>query len=108
MFTLDYTQYCKTQGHVLAGVKIVDRSTRNPKGGSLLMVDGENAQGNEELTCISLHFVNAKESHEICMSDLKPFFDFGKKCLNVVLGSQNIPTTVPLKLYAFPMDVSAE
>lgn len=108
VFTLDYAQYCKTRGHVLAGAKIVDRSARNPKDGSLLLADGENAQGNEELTCIPLHFVNAKESHTLFMNDLKPFFDFGKKCLNVGLGSLNIPNTVPLKLCAFPMDMSVE
>ena len=64
--------------------------------------------GYEELRCISLYFVNTKDSHEIFMSRLKPFFDFGKKCLNVGIGSQNIPSTVPSKLYAFPMDISAE
>ena len=61
----------------MAGAKIVDRNAINPKDGSLLMDDGENAQGNEELTCIPLHFVNAKESYDLFSTDLKPFFDFG-------------------------------
>ena len=47
VFTLDYAQYCKTREHVLAGAKIVGLSARNPKDGSLLMADGENAHGNE-------------------------------------------------------------
>ena len=48
---------------MLAGDKIVDRSTRNPRDGILLMADGVDAQVYEELTCIPLQFINARESH---------------------------------------------
>ena len=110
VFTLDYAQYCKTRGHVLAGAKIVDRDAINPKDGSLLMDDGENAQGNEELTCIPLHFVNAKESYDLFSTDLKPFFDFANQCLNngIEMRNGDESTTAPFKLCAFPMDMSAE
>ena len=45
---------------MLAGAKLVDRGAINSKDGTLLMVDGENAQENEELICIPLHFVNQR------------------------------------------------
>ena len=110
VFTLDYTHYCKKRGHVLTGAKIVDCDTRNPKDGTFLIEDRENAQGNDELTCILLHFVNAKESHASCMANLKPFFDFGNRCLNIGLLSRNNfePAFVPFNLCAFPMDRLAE
>ena len=88
----------------------MDRDAINPKDGCLLKNGDENAQGNEELTCIPLHFVNAKESYDLFGTDLKPFFDFGNRCLNDGLESRMEvePTFLPFKLCAFPMDMSAE
>ena len=39
MFTLDYAQYYKTLGDVLAGVKIVDRSAIKSKNDYFLIAD---------------------------------------------------------------------
>ena len=110
VFTLDYAQYCKKRGHILAGCKIVDREARSPVDGGFLMADGENAQANEELTCIPLHFVNAKESYKVFNNELKPFFDFGKKCLVEGLPARGADevSLVPFRNCAFPMDMSAE
>ena len=65
---------------------------------------------NEELTCIQLHLANTKELHNLFMTDLKPFFDFRNKCLNVGLEATYIAedASVPSKLCAFPMDMSAK
>ena len=104
-------KYCKKRGYVLAGARIVDRDARNPKDGTFLMADGKNEQGSEELTCIPLHIVNAKESHaSLFMTDFKSFFDFGNRCLNVGLVPRIHvePTFIPFKLCTFPMDISTE
>ena len=72
-FTLDYAQICKRRGHVLAGIKIADKDARHLSSKELLFQNGNGAQANEELVCIPLHFVNAKESHELFKTDLKTF-----------------------------------
>lgn len=72
------------------------------------MADGKNVLGNEKRTCIPpLYFVNVKESHEMLRTNLKPFFDFRNRCLNVELVSMNglEPTFVLVKVCAFPMDI---
>ena len=109
-FTLDYAQYCKKRGHVLAGVKIVDRNAINPNDGTIMMTDGKNIQENEEITCIPLHFVNSKDSHTLFVIDLKPFLDFGKRCKDVGLVSRKPgePALFPFKWCAFPTEISAE
>ena len=110
MFTLDYAKYLIRGNYILASSKVVDIYAKIPVDGSLLMADGKNAQANEELTCIPLHFVNTKESHEVFTSDLKSFFDFGKKCLadGFVTRGQGEISLLPFKNCAFPMDISAE
>ena len=89
----------KKRGHVLAGVKIVDCDAINPNDSTRMMDDGSNAQANEELTCIPLHFVNTKEFHALFVTDLKSFFDFAKRCRDVGLLSRKPgkSTLVPFK-----------
>ena len=36
VFTLEYAQICKRRGHVLAGIKIVDKDARYPSSKELL------------------------------------------------------------------------
>ena len=101
-FTLDYSQICKRRGHVFAGIKIVDKDTRHPSSKVLLFQNGNGAQANEELVCIPLHFVNAKESHELFKTDLEPFM-FAKQ-----YEKSGIKGTKPLINCSFPMDMSVK
>ena len=75
-----------------------------------MMADGKNVQTNEEITCISLHFLNAKESNNLFVTDLEYIFDVGKRYKDVVILSykEGKPILIPFKLCAFPMDISAE
>ena len=75
-----------------------------------MMADGKNVQTNEEITCISLHFLNTKESNNLFVTDLEYIFDVGKRYKDVVILSykEGKPILIPFKLCAFPMDISAE
>ena len=87
-FTIDYAQVCSTtnRGHVLAGVKIVDRDTKVP-GTDTPMFDFDGSDGDgkagfhsRELdTCFPLHFCVGKESLEVFREDFKDFFEFGNR-----------------------------
>ena len=66
-FTLDFAEVCSTtkRGHVLAGLKIIDKYTRHPRTKELLFnyeptdasSNGGGVHANELLICIPLHFV---------------------------------------------------
>ena len=87
-FTLDFAEVCSTtkRGHVLAGMKIIDKDATHPRTKKVLFnyeptTDSSNGGGvhaNELLTCIPLHFVVGKESNQVFSTDLRPFFDFAR------------------------------
>ena len=98
-FTLDFAEVCSTtkRGHVLAGLKIIDKDATHPRTKERLFnyestADDSNGGGvhaNELLTCIPLHFVVGKESNRLFSTDLKPFFDFAKQISTMGLKARN-------------------
>ena len=119
-FTLDFAEVCSTtkRGHVLAGLKIIDKDTTHPRTKERLFnyeptADASNGGGvhaNELLTCIPLHFVVGKESNRLFSTDLKPFFDFAKQISTMGLKARNNQEKdlVPFQDVTYPMDMSAE
>ena len=119
-FTLDFAEVCSTtkRGHVLAGLKIIDKDARHPKTKDLLFdyeptADSGNGGGvhaNELLTCVPLHFVVGKESTKVFSTDLKPFFDFAKgiRANGLKARSENENDLMPFEDITYPMDMSAE
>ena len=119
-FTIDYAQVCSTtnRGHVLAGVKIIDRDTKIPGTDALMFAfddDGEDGDckvgvhSRELDTCIPLHFCVGKESLEVFREDFKEFFEFGNRVSRdgLVARTEDEATLVPFDV-TFPMDMSAE
>ena len=119
-FTLDYAEVCSTtkRGHVLAGMKIIDKDAKHPITKELLFNyeptdDSSNDGGvhaNELLTCIPLHFVVGKESTKVFSKDLKPFFDFANdiRVNGLKARSDNENDLMPFEDITYPMDMSAE
>ena len=109
---------CSTtnRGHVLAGVKIIDRDTKKPGTDELMFYfDGEDGEGKagfhsrELTTCFPLHFCVGKESLEVFREDFKEFFEFGNRVAShgLVARFDDEETLVPFDV-TFPMDMSAE
>ena len=119
-FTLDYAEVCSTtkRGHVLAGMKIIDKDAKHPITKELLFNyeptdDSRNDGGvhaNELLTCIPLHFVVGKESTKVFHKDLKPFFDFANdiRVNGLKARSDTENDLMPFEDITYPMDMSAE
>ena len=119
-FTLDYAEVCSTtkRGHVLAGMKIIDKDAKHPITKELLFNyeptdDSRNDGGvhaNELLTCIPLHFVVGKESKSVFHKDLKPFFDFANdiRVNGLKARSDTENDLMPFEDITYPMDMSAE
>ena len=119
-FTLDFAEVCSTtkRGHVLAGLKIIDKDATHPRTKEKLFnyeptVDSRNGGGvhaNELLTCIPLHFVVGKESNLLFTTDLKPFFDFAKQITTMGVKARNDQEKdlFPFEDVTYPMDMSAE
>ena len=119
-FTLDFAEVCSTtkRGHVLAGMKIIDKDATHPRTKKLLFnyeptTDSSNGGGvhaNELLTCIPLHFVVGKESNQVFSTDLKPFFDFSRQISKDGLKARNDleKDLFPFDDVTYPMDMSAE
>ena len=119
-FTIDYAQVCSTtkRGHVLAGVKVVDRDTKIPGTDEIMFAfdddeeDGDCKGGfhSRELdTCFPLHFCVGKESLDVFREDFKEFFEFGNRVSRegLVGRTEGEATLVPFNV-TFPMDMSAE
>ena len=119
-FTLDFAEVCSTtkRGHVLAGLKIIDKDATHPRTKERLFnyeptADSRNGGGvhaNELLTCTPLHFVVGKESNLLFTTDLKPFFDFAKQITTMGVKARNDQEKdlFPFEDVTYPMDMSAE
>ena len=83
LFYFGFSEVCSTtkRGHVLAGLKTIDKDATHPRTKERLFnyeptadsANGGGVHANELLTCIPLYFVVGKESNRLFTTDLKLF-----------------------------------
>jgi hypothetical protein len=79
VFSLDGASITKNLGHVLGGFKVVDRSSRDPISGELLLDNPTELNAQSRNLCFPLKLIMGKETKET-LKEFGPMFNFMEAC----------------------------